>query len=141
MELGCGPFQQQEGDNNKTTWNQQGYDNPLAAKNQVIINTLHVARIMGIKKIHVNTDYKSVVDCVQTTNTKAVEELDHTHIGYQISLIKNLSIFENDGMSFIRREMNGHAHRMTQKIIKDKNSNRLFKSNKKTSNVFAKLFR
>lgn len=88
MELACGPFQQQEGDYNKITWNQQVYNNPLAAKNQVIINTLHVARIMGIKKIHVNKDYKSVVDCVQTTNAKGVEELDHTQISYQISLTK-----------------------------------------------------
>lgn len=51
-------------------------------------------------------------------NAKGVEEFGLSHIGYQISLIKEtLAAFDEGGMGFILRELKGSTYRMAKKAF------------------------
>ena len=91
---------------------QRGYLSPVAAKAKAALVTVQLCRELGVSMVHFEGDAKVVVDAVNSA------EADGSWLGHLIEDIKrNLISLAGWRMSFVRREGNHMAHKLTKYAI------------------------
>jgi ribonuclease HI len=87
----------------------RGILSPVAAEAKVALLTVRLCRELGLRKIHLEGDAKTVVDAVNSN------EEDRSWVGHLFEDIKGeLSSFDGWRMSFVRRDGNHVAHKLAR---------------------------